>query len=78
MSYSFRNSGFLPSLKKKIILFMFGCAGSLLLPGFSAAAESRGCSGPGCECLTAVPSLVAEGGLWGARAAVAVAPGVRE
>ena len=57
---------------------MFGCAGSLLLPGFSAAAESRGCSGPGCECLTAVPSLVAEGGLWGARAAVAVAPGVRE
>lgn len=70
------STGFLPlkKKKKKITLFYVSCAGSLLLPGLSSpAAESRAALVPG-ERLMQCP-LAAEGGLWGARAAVAVAQG---
>ena len=46
VSYSFQSTGFLSSFLKFFILFMFGCAGSLLLQGLSPVVESRGCSGP--------------------------------
>ena len=70
---------------------MFGCAGSLLLQGLSPVVESRGCSGPrlwashgsdlsccggwALECQGFCSCGSREGGLWSARASVAVAPG---
>ena len=54
-----------------MILFIFGCAGSLLLCGFfSSCAEHRLLSG--CHVRA---SLVADRGLWDVKASVVVAPG---
>ena len=51
-------------------IFMYGCAGSLLLCGLSLVAASRGCSPAAvCRLLVAVASLV-EHRLWGVRASV--------
>ena len=50
---------------KKIIVFIFGCAGSSLLQGFSLAEVSGGCTPVAVHgLLIVVASLLAEHGLW--------------
>ena len=49
------------SFKKKIYIFIFGCAGSSLLLGLFSIVESRACSLVAVsELLIAVPPLVVE------------------
>ena len=60
----------------KINLFVFGCAGSLLLHGLSLGVVSGAplhCSAQASHC---VASLVATHGLWGAWASVVTARGL--
>ena len=60
-----------------IILFIFGCAGSLLLPGSSPVAVSGDCSLVAVRRLfTVVASPVAEHGLQGMQASATVAHGL--
>ena len=64
-------------LLSKIILFIFGCAGSLLLCCLFLVVASRGYSLVAvCGLLIAVASLVAQHGLWGMWISVVVARGL--